>query len=505
MRDFIEKHQDHLRGTLYGFDRVIFWGEPKTLSYTDGLESFLASRGLRYSQFKSFFETTTERLIEHIEALTSQQGRPYEWLTSPSASKDERARAIAERDGVEAGLVCCLGALEPCRTVRIQRNRRGKPRLTFTKRQCKHLYLYFIDPDFGWMHIRIQTWIPFSVQIYINGRSFLAQQLDQLGVAYERDNNCFLEVADLTIAQAQLERLPRWDWIRQLDEWVEDALQPVLQLLRGYKYFWTVRQSEHALDVMFNDDHTLAATYPSLADHAIRHFRAEDVLRFLGHRRADLFKGQTHSRWADRREGVRVRHTVERNSIKMYDKADSVLRIETTINNPHAIRVMRPRKSTGKMERQPLRKGVCDIFRRHEAAYAANQRYLNALAVVGNESAASEVLDPVSEPVVRRGRRYRALRPIGPDDARFLSVLADARFALQGFRNQDLRAHLYPECNDKALGRRNSARVTRYLALLRAHGLIRRIPRSHRYKLTKKGHMVIATAMAARDAPALAA
>lgn len=389
MQQFIERHQDRIKGHLYGFDRVIFVGHPKALSYSDGIESFLAAHGVRYAAFKEFFLSTTERLITHIEDYTASRGRPYEWLASPSASKESRAREIAERDGINEGLVCCLGALERCNTVQIRRNRHGRPRLTFATRQCKFLYLYIIDPVFGWMHIRIQTWIPFSVQIYINGRTFLAQQLERRGVPFVQAGNCFTSIDKIDLAQLEMDRLPKWDWKRQLDHWVADVMTPVLELLNGWTDYWTIRQSEHALDILFDDEKALARLYPALADHAIRHFRSDDVLRFLGHRRVDLFNGETHSRWAERGEGVRVRHTVQGNSIKMYDKAGSILRIETTINNPDAIRVMRPRKNTGKMERQLLRKGVCDTYRRHEAAYAANQRYFVQLGLMMPDSSAS--------------------------------------------------------------------------------------------------------------------
>ena len=503
MENFIERHRDRVSGVLYGFDRLIFNGQPKILSFSKGLERFLAARRLRYAEFKDFFVSVTEQLIAHIEAYCADRRRPYIYLSSPSASKHETAQAIAERDGVTEGLVCVLGCLERCNTVQIRRDRHGRPRLTFTTRQCKFLYLYLIDPVFGWMHIRVQTWIPFAVQIYVNGRTFLARQLERRKVPFRQDGNCFTAIADLDLAQQQLEHLAKWDWRQQLDGWVNDLLTPVLALLNGRTYFWTLRQSEHALDVLFKSSDELARVYPALADHAIRHFRSNDILRFLGHRRVDLFNGEANSHWRERGEGVRIRHTVRGNSIKMYDKAGSVLRVETTINNPDAIRVMRPRKSTGKMERQGLRRGICDVYRRHEAAYAANQRYLIALAVVGFDPPSSEVLDAVSRPVIRRGRRHRALHPVGPDDARLLSVLSDARFAVQGFRNRDLRNNLFPHRRRERESRRDGARITRQLALLRAHGLIRRIPRSHRYQLTLKGHAVAATALSARQAPAV--
>ena len=63
-------------------------------------------------------------------------------------------------------------------------------------RQCLHFYWYLIDPDFGWMHVRLQSWAPYSIQVYVNGREWLARQLDRRGIAYSKSDNKITWVAD---------------------------------------------------------------------------------------------------------------------------------------------------------------------------------------------------------------------------------------------------------------------------------------------------------------------
>lgn len=249
---------------------------------------------------------------------------------------------------------------------------------------------------------------------------------------------------------------------------------------------------------MFRDTEALGSIYPALLDHAIQHFHSADVLRFLGRRTNTRFRGEVRSHLQRRWEGVRIKHWVEENWIKMYDKQGSVLRIETTINNPRRFKVRRRcrRRGQPQMGWLPLRKGIADLRRRAQICHAANERYLQALAVVGPPSPSHRVLDPVSRPVLQPRRRYRALRPISPEDSRRLGLLQRGEFLIHGFRNRDLRPYwnhleVSPAIPEPAL----SGRVTRWLALLRAHGLIFKVPGTHYHRITEKGHLVITTAL----------
>ncbi|HEX6729903.1 MAG TPA: hypothetical protein VF074_07820, partial [Pyrinomonadaceae bacterium] len=259
-------------------------------------------------------------------------------------------------------------------------------------------------------------------------------------------------------------------------------------------YYWSGRQMEYATDVMFRDAASLAELYPLLLRHAMFQFGSEEVMRFLQRRTDKRFAGEVSSDLQRRVEGIRVKHRVEENSIKMYDKQGSVLRIETTINNPRRFKVRRKGWRRGKpvMKWLPLRKGIADLRRRAELSHSANARYLDALAVVGLQIPSYQLLDGVSEPV-RAKRQYRALRPISPADAHLFQVILHGQFALQGFRNRDLR---------QALGhdpKNNSARISRLLALLRAHRLIFKVCKTNYYRITRKGHQVMATALKFRQ------
>jgi len=269
-------------------------------------------------------------------------------------------------------------------------------------------------------------------------------------------------------------------------------------------YYWSAYQTEWATDVMFRDPETLGALYPALVKHATSHFKSPDVMRFLGRKAHGCFTGQLVGSFKRRPEGVRVKHWLNGNSIKMYDKGGSVLRVETTISQPKDFKVYRPKHDDpdGPLDWLPMRKGVADLHRRAQVSQRANESYLGGLAVVDDSTLVAEVLDQVAGPVRYRGRRVRALRTGDPADIALLEAISRGEFATAGFRNRDLRLLLHPESADVEPNerRRVAARVSRRLRILRAHGLIKKIPKSHRYRLTAKGQRLTAAVSASRNA-----
>lgn len=507
MERFIERHQDQIVGVLSGFDRVLFRGTLRSLSYLQGMDKFLGSQRVLYKDFGAFAQRLSDQVKAQAEALAQQHQRPLHFLQSPQVSKEEIARGIMERDGIREGLVCVLTCVEPCQTYSLRKDREHKLlRLVSGQRKCLHIYYYFVDREFGLMHVRVQTWLPFPIQVCLNGREYLARQLDKANIGYEKRDNCFVRIDDLKRAQQMLDRLVKRKWAKYLKV-LARRVNPLLLPGSGLDlrdYYWTWRQGEYATDVMFQDGRSLKNLYPRLVQHALTTFACRDLLRFLGRRVNRRFAGEVTTVHRERSEGVCVKHWVEENSLKMYDKQGSVLRIETTINNPRRFKVYRWATRHGKRCQAwlPMRKAVTDLPRLVEICQAANQRYLQALADVEVRQTVREVLDPVSKRIKRAGRPYRGLRPVTAAEAALFRCLLNGRHCLQGFRNADVRKVLCPEkASDAAQRRAACGRASRYLRLLRAHGLIRKVPRTQQYRLTRRGTEVMTTALQFREAP----
>lgn len=499
MKRFVTQHLSRIAGILTGFDRMRFRGTLRSISNVKGLEIWLSQRHVLFKNFGAFAEGLSKQLVAHARALADEHGRPFEYLPSWRISKEDRAREIRAREGIRDGLIAVFECVENCHSFRVRGNRETKwLDLVPAERRCAHLYFYYWDRDFGLMHVRIQTWLPFTIQICINGREWLAQQLQRTGCRFTQVDNCLFDVKDLALAQRLLRQLETRPWARVLRAFASR----VNPLLRGHQlrpYYWSLEESEYATDVIFRDQASLAAVYPGFVTHAIHYFRTPDVLRFFG-RPNTPWRVEVTTRAQRRVEGVRVKHWLAENSIKMYDKAGRVLRVETTINQPRRFNVYRatapgtPRKWT------KLRKGIADIPRRVALSQASNARYLDALSVVGVTTPLHDVLDPVSQRRVVDGRPYRALRPIAPDESRCFAQLLDGRGAINGVRAADLREILLPANATADERRRITGRISRVLRLYRAHGLLAKVAHTRLYRVTATGHCIMSAALACRAA-----
>lgn len=502
MERFLKRYEDRIIGSITGFDRLLFRGTLRSMCYVDGMRKFLWHHRILYKDFADWAQAISNRLKEHAEQLAKRAGRPFRYVASSKTPKEKIAQTIMEEDGIAEGLVCVLSCVESCETISVHRNRQSKKlELTNQYRKCLFLYFYYADRDFGLMHVRLQTWVPMGIQVWVNGREYLARQMERRGIGYEKHDNCFTRIDDVKRAQELVERLHERKWEKVLNLWAR-RVNPWLNPRAGLEmqgYYWTMRQTELATDVMFRDAAALQKIYPALIRYAMEEMSSEDCMRYLGRRTNVRFNGEVTTDLRRGPDGVRVKHRVEENSIKMYDKAGSVLRIETTINNPQRFRVHREvtRKGEVIMVWLPMRKGIADLRRRVEVSRAANGRYLEALAVVGETTPSHRILDPVSRRVIHKGVPYRALHPISPQDSQFLAVIARGELQVQGVRNRDLRQHLCSnaEQRDPVARQKAANRITRSLRLLRAHGLIYKVPKTHYYRLTKSGRLVSSTAV----------
>jgi hypothetical protein len=562
MRSFLTRFAALVRGVLCGFDRLFLCATLRNLAYPRGLQRYLWAQRIPYKDFAAHSLEVTKRLEEASLRQARQLGREVRYLNSARHRKEDIARQIAERDRIKSGLICVLRSVDPCMSFAIHKNHRtGKLQIGYRQRKCLHLYHYQIHPVFGFMHARIQTWFPFRVYVCLNGREWLARQMDQAGLHYVRRDNTFTWLEDVAAAQALFDQQLQAHWPSLLGEFAE-ALNPAhADIFANYpcRYYWSVTDSEWASDVMFRDRAALQEVYPRLLRYAITTFEAVDVLRFLGqpvpasgqvpHR----CRSEVSSNVKERLEGVRIKHWLNGNSLKMYDKV-SVLRVETLVREPGDFKVYRPKEgdAEGPKDWRPLRLGIADLHRRAEVSQAANGRYLGALTAVQDTTPLRQLVEPLCRPAPaprrRRGspsaaaaedgaaaaaaeasaaaaaaeagalaapaggggpakaarpRRVRALNPLAAGDAALLEAVSRHEFLINGLRNRDLRRLLYgSEAVGAAEARRRSAAVTRQLRLLRAHGLIHKVPRTHRYLVSEAGRRALTALLAARNASA---
>ena len=360
------------------------------------------------------------------------------------------------------------------------------------------------------MYARIQTWFPFNIQVGINGREWLARQMDKEGLKYRQQGNCFVWIEDYVQAQKLMNRQLEMNWAELLNGFARQ-LNPLHEgIFEHYpaSYYWMVHQSEWATDVIFREASFLKRLMPLLVRHGMLSFASPDVMRYFGKRvtqsgdiRAD-FQGTLEIDFKRRQEGERVKYRMNGNSAKFYDKAyseiGSVLRgAETTINAVQDFRAYRAKEGGPEEDLQwrPMRKGIADLHRRAEVSQKTNERLLNALASVDDSQSVEELTAEIQRPTKWGDRRVRGLRPWA-EDKELITVINRGEFLINGLRNRDLQKLLYTaEAELPAERRRRSAAISRKLRLLRAHGLIQKVPRTHRYHVTDAGRVILLTVL----------
>ena len=520
--NFTQLYQERIVGVIEGLDRIRFRGTDRMLSNTGGFSIALHQMGILLKDFGRWAEKATKLLRGSCAQQARKLGMAIHYLRRSGEDKEALARQIAQDQGVaKDGSICMFSVVEPCLAPTVCANRETKRlEVQMRTRKCVFIYYYFDHPTVGFGNVRIQTWAPYTVNICLNGRHWLEKQLLVNNIDYCKAGNCFPWLGDVAQAQALLDEQLKTDWPELLNGLVYKACPKLFDLCSPFtlQYYWSADETEFATDVMFRSAADLDALFPTLVLHGMRVSDCHNVLRYFGMRGEIRTRGrvphQVQSDCRRRHEGVRIKHWVSGDSIKMYNKQGSVLRVETTINNPRNFKAFRRANDdeTKAPKWQRMRKGVSDLHRRCEISKNANERYLDAMSAVQVEKTLHEVAKDVCNRTKRNGRPIRAINPWNTQDFKLLTFLAKGEWAINGFRNAHLCTWLEPGYHELLPSDRKklSAKATRLIGMLRAHALVRKVPKENRYALTPKGQilanaLLVASSIATKQLTDLAA
>lgn len=502
MDSFVQRFSDKIKGTLCGFDRIVFKGSFRHLMFAKGVAAFLSSKGVLNKNYKDWVMSQSRTLIRRAEELamekTGEPARPFK----TSERKEEVAHRAQTQREIKEGLIGVWSAVESCYSYKARYDEQaGFPQIHSYATKCKHLYFYLDHPVFGFMSIRLQTWFPYSIQIALNGREWLRRSLDCKGIDYIAQGNKFLYLSDYEMAQNELSVQTQTQFQDVLDPFARLVFPDKNQILGSLaRYYWSLWQSEWATDYIFDSAQSLQPLTDHILHHAWISGHSERVLRYMG--KPVSPNGQPHplaepelmSRLSEWYDGKRVRHWLNQNSVKIYNE-QNVLRVETTLNNPGDFRIWRhsDKKPDEPKKRLPMRKGIADIPQRAQISADINRRVSEQLAGMETTTPIKDQLINLTRPVHKNGRKARALDLFGKD-RELLLALSDPAFALNGITNKKLQELLRASAwaNGKS-GNALSGRISRHLRILRAHGILRKMPNQNRYLLTPKGQQSVTT------------
>lgn len=489
MNPFIKRHQDLITGTLSCFDRVIITGTLPDICYHGAMAGYLSYYNIRIFDYPQWANQRRDELRSHTEQLAEHAGIEIEFIRScKSFRKEARIKDILEQRGDHPGLVHIFSAMESCTAYRPWHDKKThKTFLKTTRGKCLHYYFYFIDEDFGLCYLRLPTWAPFRLQVYFNGHSWMARQLDHSGIGYKMMDNAFLSIEHPEKAQVLADALDATELHHHLNSWATTYC-PVATRFRN-NYHWSFMQVEYATDVVFRSQTEFQPLYENIVRSAAVDVKADQVATFLGRKLVGQYHDEVGNNFNTRIQGTRIRHTMGANSIKLYDKFGLIARVECTSNDISSFkhrREVEQRNGKTVIRNAPLRKTIYSLKALRNLMGAANQRYFAYMAAIEHPGSGQKACHKLSSPTKEKQRSYRGFNPFRQEDFDALLVLMRGEWAISGFRARDLRKHL---------SQLTPSRSSYLIKRLRTHGIIKKVGRCYKYYLTQFGRNVIATVL----------
>jgi hypothetical protein len=352
--------------------------------------------------------------------------------------------------------------------------------------KCLHYYFYFMDATFGLTYLRVPTYCPFRLQFYCNGHNWLARRLTAENIDYAMVDNAFVRIDDWSRAQELADAFSPERLHRTLDRYASKCC-PVADVF-GQSYHWSLMQVEYATDLAFRSTTTLGPLYEQLVRESVISVKADQVASFLGKKITAQLAQEIGSQFSTRIEGTCVKHRFGKASIKMYDKAGIVLRIETTANDVSFFkhhRKVEHRNGSPTRDLAPVKKSIYSLIDLREILLGCNKRYLAHLSALDDFSAGRRALDRLTRPREVDGRTVKGINFFEPGDKALLRAMQNPRVNIAGIRRGDLMPDL---------GMLSPARLSRQLRRLRDIGVIKRVSGTYRYYLTKAGRAATAAA-----------
>jgi hypothetical protein len=488
-----ERYGDELDGVLSCYDRIVITGSLQPFCYAQGMTRYLYQHGIRIFEYAQFAEPLRERLRENAEALAQANGVKIEFIRKKDFRKENRVQQILKERGEQPGLVHIFGAMEACSSYRPWHDKvTGKTYLKPDSSKCMTYYFYFLDEQLGLCYVRVPTWCPFRLQFYFNGHNWLANQLKQRGIAYKMLDNAFVQIADYAVANQLANEFDVEILHLRLDEFARQYCPVVTDL--KLTYYWSIMQSEYATDLVFKSRDTLPAFYPHLLETLTHAVKPADIATFLGRKMNGNYQGELGNRFNRRWIGTRIKHQMGPVSIKMYDKFNLILRIETTVNNVaffKQYRQVQHRDGSTTMGWASMKKTVHSLPALREVLSAANQRYLKFISSIATPQVGVKQLHRLAETKTEDQHRHKGFNLFSEEDTCLFRSLLQGEFFISGFTNKQLRTQY--------LSTKSASQVTRLLKRLRVHGVIKKVGKRYKYYLTDFGRQTAAMALKLRE------
>jgi hypothetical protein len=466
----------HVTFELEAIDRLYLNGYVPSLQSGGGVVYFLKKHlGARVPS-TMMLAPLSERFVNAIERFVATEG--LDLVTFKKGQrKDDVAQDYRASFTREEGVLFVGKAQEKASVFRTEKRRRpdgsSYPWIYRSTTPVNHYYFYLVDRDFGPLFIKFCSYFPYAVKVCLNGHEWLKRQLTQRDIAYEPLENGIRSTAASSRVQRIANTLdaPKIDAV--VRKWLRRLPHPFLPAHRaaGYRYQLSILQAEFALTPVLDRPRTGRGFFEEVMRENLDLGRPDHMQLIFNRRVSRQTPGPFRTRVVT--DGVLPSLHVDykKSRIKQYHKEDHALRTETTINNTYDFEIGR---------------ALHNLPALREIGFAANRRLLRVEFLSHDCLIGDDHLEALTQPMVVDTQRAAALR-VG--DRRVLALMQTlCLFALSptGFRHRDIRSHV-AQLIGRTRDQYASGHMTYDLRRLRLHGLIERIPETHRYRLTERG------------------
>ncbi len=479
-----QRYSEKISGVIGCYDRIVITGTLPVLSNSNHLTAYMYQNNVRIFDYAKFAEPFRDTLKANAEKLAQDAGLSIEFIRKGNVRKEALVETVLKKRGTHPGLVHILSVMEGCTTYKPWHDKvTHKTFLKYDQSKCLTYYFYFIDEVFGLCYVRVPTWLPFKLQIFFNGHAWLSNELTKKNIGHQMIDNAFISIDDWDKAQKISVNLPIIKLHKKLNAFAEKFC-PVHKVFKQ-QYHWSIMQCEYATDIVFKKQEDLKPLYDQLIAKAIHSVKPENIITFFGKKMHGKYEGQIGNNYHVRIEGSRIKHSMGKASIKMYDKLGHILRIETTANDVTFFKHYREvihRDGSSTQKEASMKKNIYSLKPLHEIVSASNNRYLEFISAIEDNTIGHKKLEQATQTKKVQDRNYKGLNFFSKADKEIVLTLARGEFNIYGFRCKDLAKHLRQYSSDQ---------LSRLFKRLRVHRLIKKIGKSYKYYLTGFGKEII--------------
>lgn len=472
--------QPSLFKTLRCPDRIAITGTSIDIGHEDAMRSYSKAHGIHEMHVAAWARPLTDRIYAMSDAYGKTVPEGIIDCNTYKGRKDDLIKVLrraARR--AHRRFIGGFRSMESCHTFYRSLSKaiamKGSP-FYLRRNKCLHFYFYFEDPILGLVQLRIQSYAPFSIQFIINGHEVLSRLLTKHGIRHTTHDNCLTHISDHERAQELADTITGPFLDHHLQRIITEEVPLADVLPHGYRL--TVRQVEYSTDIYLSSSRYATERYTQLVQQlSLQH--PQEMLSYM----TESTRRTRNPRCSTKRNhlGTCVKFMNGPLSIKVYHKEPHIIRIETTSYNITKIRAVRcciSRSGKTEIKRAQLTRSLKDIQVFWRFARHANTRMLHRLSDIWTRCYTPQHLRRLAHRTDTKGHAYRGFNLFDDHDGAIIKAINSPSYDLAGFKRSDLLAAVPDLTRHQA---------TYALKRLRAHGLIKKEARSHRYFPTRLG------------------